>query len=203
VDPNGAPVSLPDKTDLLRAAFASDVGLDEAPLQTKDNGFVWFSISKIEPSHDRSFDDAKAEVEAQWRADEIAKALAAKADDLVKQLRAGGTVADIVKNVGAEAKTAADIHRDDKSLPEAVVAAIFREPADGEGSAASPDGRAVFKITADKTPPVDLADLRVKGMVQQLDASTRDSLLDQYVEALGRSLGVVVHPEVLQSAEGG
>jgi peptidyl-prolyl cis-trans isomerase D len=203
VDPNGAPVSMPDKTDLLRAAFASDVGLDEAPLQTKDNGFVWFSISKIEPSHDRSFDDAKAEVEAQWRADEIAKALAAKADDLVKQLRAGGTVADIVKNVGAEAKTAADIHRDDKSLPEAVVAAIFREPADGEGSAASPDGRAVFKITADKTPPVDLADLRVKGMVQQLDASTRDSLLDQYVEALGRSLGVVVHPEVLQSAEGG
>jgi peptidyl-prolyl cis-trans isomerase D len=203
VDPNGAPVSLPDKTDLLRAAFASDVGLDEAPLQTKDNGFVWFSISKIEPSHDRSFDDAKAEVEAQWRADEIAKALAAKADDLVKHLRAGGTVADIVKNVGAEAKTAADIHRDDKSLPEAVVAAIFREPADGEGSAASPDGRAVFKITADKTPPVDLADLRVKGMVQQLDASTRDSLLDQYVEALGRSLGVVVHPEVLQSAEGG
>jgi peptidyl-prolyl cis-trans isomerase D len=203
VDPNGAPVSLPDKTDLLRAAFASDVGLDEAPLQTKDNGFVWFSISKIEPSHDRSFDDAKAEVEAQWRADEIAKALAAKADDLVKQLRAGGNVADIAKNVGAEAKTAADIHRDDKSLPEAVVAAIFREPADGEGSAASPDGRAVFKITADKTPPVDLADLRVKGMVQQLDASTRDSLLDQYVEALGRSLGVVVHPEVLQSAEGG
>ena len=203
LDPNGAPVSLPDKTDLLRAAFASDVGLDEAPLQTKDNGFVWFSISKIDPSHDRSFDEAKAEVEAQWRADEIAKALAAKADDLVKQLRAGGTVADIAKSVGAEAKTAADIHRDDKSLPEAVVAAIFREPADGEGSAASPDGRAVFKITADKTPPVDFADLRVKGMAEQLDASTRDSLLDQYVEALRRSLGVVVHPEVLQSAEGG
>ncbi|MBV8443859.1 MAG: SurA N-terminal domain-containing protein [Hyphomicrobiales bacterium] len=203
LDPKGAPVNLPDKTDLLRAAFASDVGLDEAPLQTKDNGFVWFSISKIEPSHDRSFDDAKAEVEAQWRADEIAKALAAKADDLVKQLRSGGTVADVAKSAGAEAKTAADIHRDDKTLPEAVVAAIFREPADGEGSAASPDGRAVFKITADKTPPVDFADLRVKEMAQQLDASTRDSLLDQYVEALRRSLGVVVHPEVLQSAEGG
>jgi len=203
LDPKGAPVSLPDKTDLLRAAFASDVGLDEAPLQTRDNGFVWFSIAKIDPSHDRSFDEAKAEVEAQWRADEIDKTLVAKADDLVKQLRAGGTVADVAKSVGAEAKTAADIHRDDKSLPEAVVAAIFREPADGEGSAASPDGRVVFKITADKTPPVDFADLRVKGMAQHLDASTRDSLLEQYVAALRRSLGVVVHPEVLQSAEGG
>jgi peptidyl-prolyl cis-trans isomerase D len=203
LDPNGKPVSLPDKTDLLRAAFASDVGLDEAPLQTRDNGFVWFSISKIDPSHDRSFDEAKAEVEAQWRAEEVDKGLSAKADDLVKQLRAGGTVGDVAKSVGAEAKTAADIHRDDKSLPEAVVAAIFREPADGQGSAASPDGRAVFKITADKTPPVDFADLRVKEMAKQLDASTRDGLLDQYVAALRRSLGVVVHPEVLQSAEGG
>ena len=203
LDPKGAPVSLPDKTDLLRAAFASDVGLDEAPLQTKDNGFVWFSISKIDPSHDRSFDEAKAEVEAQWRADEIDKRLAAKADDLVKQVRAGGTIADVAKSLGAEAKTATDIHRDDKSLPEAVVAAVFREPADGEGSAASPDGRAVFKITADKTPAVDFADLRVKEMAKQLDASTRDSLLEQYVGALRRSLGVVVHPEILQSAEGG
>jgi peptidyl-prolyl cis-trans isomerase D len=203
LDPKGAPVSLPDKTDLLRAAFASDVGLDEAPLQTKDNGFAWFSISKIDPSHDRSFDEAKTEVEAQWRADEIDKGLAAKADDLVKQLRTGGTVADVAKSVGAEAKTATDIHRDDKSLPESVVAAVFREPADGEGSAASPDGRAVFKITADKTPAVDFADLRVKDMAKQLDASTRDSLLEQYVGVLRRSLGVVVHPEILQSAEGG
>jgi peptidyl-prolyl cis-trans isomerase D len=203
LDPKGAPLSLPDKTDLLRAAFASDVGLDEAPLQTKDNGFVWFSISKIDPSHDRGFDEAKAEVEAQWRADEIDKRLAAKADDLVKQVRAGGTIADVAKSLGAEAKTATDTHRDDKSLPEAVVAAVFREPADGEGSAASPDGRAVFKITADKTPAVDFADLRVKEMAKQLDASTRDSLLEQYVGALRRSLGVVVHPEILQSAEGG
>ena len=64
------------------------------------------------------------------------------------------------KSVGAEPKSATDIHRDEKSgLPESVVAAIFREPADGSGSAATPDGRAVFKITADKTPPVDFADL--------------------------------------------
>ncbi len=202
-DPSGAEVNLPDKADLLRAVFASDVGLDEAPLQTKGNGFVWFSVAKIEPAHDRSFNDAKAEVEAQWRAEEVDKALAAKSDDLVKQLRSGGTIADLAKSVGAEAKTAADIHRDDKSLPETVTAAIFREPADGEGAAAAPGGRAVFKITSDKTPPVDFADPRVKDMAQQLDAAQRDSLLEQYVEALRRSLGVVVHQEVLQSAEGG
>ena len=43
------------------------------------------------------------------------------------------------------------------------MAAIFREPADGAGSAATTDGRVVFKITADRTPPVDFADARVKA----------------------------------------
>ncbi len=203
-DPSGKPAPLPDTADLLRAAFASDVGLDEAPLQTKDNGFVWFAVTKIEPSHERSFEEAKPEVEAQWRADEVDKALAAKAADLVKQLRAGASVAEGAKSVGAEPKSANDIHRDEKSgLPESVVAAIFREPSDGSGSATTPDGRAVFKITADKTPPVDPVDPRVKAMAQELDAATREGMLDQSVAALRRSLGVIVHQDVLQSAEGG
>jgi peptidyl-prolyl cis-trans isomerase D len=202
-DPKGAPVNLPDKTELLRAAFASDVGVDEAPLNTKDGGFVWFMITKIDPAHDLTFEEAKPEVEQQWRAEEVDKALAGKADDLVKQLSAGASVGQLAKNAGEEAKSAADIHRDEQTtLPAAAVAAIFRQPADGAGSAAAPDGRMVFKITADRTPPVDFADARVKAIASQLDNSTRESLLDQYVEALRRELGVVVNQGALQSAEG-
>ena len=202
-DPKGAPVNLPDAADLIRSAFASDVGLDEAPLETKDGGFVWFDITKIDPAHDLTFEEAKPEVEKQWRAEQVDKALAGKADDLVKEISAGGNIASVAKSAGAEVKTATDVHRaEQSSLPESVVAAIFREPADGEGSAATPDGRVVFKITADRTPPVDFADARVKGMATELGNSTRDSLLDQYVGALRRKLGVAVHQDVLQSAEG-
>ena len=202
-DPKGAPVNLPDAADLIRSAFASDVGLDEAPLDTKDGGFVWFDITKIDPAHDLTFDEAKPEVEKQWRAEQVDKALAGKADDLVKEVKAGGNIASVAKSAGAEVKTATDVHRAEQSgLPEPVVAAIFREPADGEGSAATPDGRVVFKITADRTPTVDFADARVKGMATELGNSTRDSLLDQYVGALRRTLGVAVHQDVLQSAEG-
>jgi peptidyl-prolyl cis-trans isomerase D len=203
-DPSGKEVALPDGADLLKAAFASDVGLDEAPLQTRDKGFVWFAVTKVEPSHDRTFEEAKGEVEAQWRTSEVDKALAAKADDLVKQLKAGGSVADVAKSVGAEVKTVTDIHRDEKtSLPESVVAAIYREPADGTGSAASPDGRTVFKITADKTPPMEAIDPNAKAMAQRLDGATREGLIDQYIASLRRSLGVRVNQSVLQSAEGG
>jgi len=203
-DSKGATITLPDAPELLRAAFASDVGLDEAALNTKDGGFIWYEIAKIDPAHDLTFEQAKPEVEKQWRAEEVDKALAGKADDLVKQIKAGGPIADAAKSVGAEVKTATDVHRAEQSaLPESVVAAIFREPADGAGSAATPDGREVFKITADRTAPVDFADARVKAIGSELDKSTHDSLLDQYVAALRRTLGVSVHSDVLQSAEGG
>ena len=203
-DLKGEPVNLPDKPELLRAAFASDVGIDEAPLNTKDGGFIWYEIAKVDPAHDLTFEQAKPEVEKQWRAEEIDKALAGKADDLVKQISAGGNIADVAKGAGAEVKTATDVHRTEQGpLPELVVAAIFRQPADGAGSAATPDGRVVFKITADRTPPVDFADARVKAMASELENSTRESVLDQYVAALRRTLGVAIHQDALQSAEGG
>ena len=203
-DPKGAPVKLPDAPDLLRAAFASDVGLDEAALDTKDGGFIWYEIAKVDPAHDLTFEEAKPEVEKQWRAEEVDKALAGKADDLVKQISAGGKIADVAKSAGAEVKTATDVHRAEQTaLPESVVAAIFRQTPDGAGSAATPDGRVVFKIIADRTPPVDFADARVKAMASDLETGTRESLLDQYVEALRRTLGVAIHQDVLQSAEGG
>ena len=202
-DPKGAPVNLPDAPELLRAAFASDVGLDEAALNTKDGGYIWFEIAKIDPAHDLTFEEAKPDVEKQRRAEEIDKALAGRADDLVKQISAGGKIADVAKAAGAEVKTATDIHRAEQgSLPESVVAAIFRQGPDSAGSAATPDGRVVFKIAADRTPPVDFADPRVKAMASELDTATRASLLDQYVEALRRTLGVAIHQDVLQSAEG-
>jgi peptidyl-prolyl cis-trans isomerase D len=202
-DPKGAPVNLPDGPELLRSAFASDVGLDESALNTKDGGYVWFEISKIDPAHDLTFEEAKPEVEKQWRAEEVDKALAGKADDLVKQISAGGNIADAAKSASTDVKTATDVHRAEQgSLPESVVAAIFRQPADGAGSAATPDGRVVFKITADRTPPVDFADARVKAMASELETATRESLLDQYVAALRKALGVSVHQDVLQSAEG-
>ena len=43
----------------------------------------------------------------------------------------------------------------------------------------------------------------VKTMAQQIDAATREGLIDQYIASLRRSLGVTINPTVLQSAEGG
>src|SRR5262249_31800321 len=47
LDKNGAAVpDLVEKDSLLRAVFASDIGVDDQPVSTRDRGFVWFEITK-------------------------------------------------------------------------------------------------------------------------------------------------------------
>ncbi len=97
-DPSGAAVDLPEKPLLLRSVFGSDVGVDNVALETKDHGYLWFDITKVDPAHDRTFDEVKDTVEKQWRADEVTRALGAKALDMVKQLDTGATIASVAQS---------------------------------------------------------------------------------------------------------
>ena len=202
-DATGAAVSLPDDKELLSSVYASDVGVDDAPLQTKNRGWVWFDILKVDPARARTFDDVKDKVEAQWRAEAATKALVAKAADMVKQIDAGATLASVAEGAGLETKSATDIRRDGKEgLAPSVVSALFDLPAGGAGSAGTPEGRVVFKVTADATPPTQVDDPAVKSLADQLGQGLQSSLFDQYLDALERELGVTIHQDVLQAAEG-
>jgi peptidyl-prolyl cis-trans isomerase D len=204
LDPAGVAVDLPEKALLLRSVFASDVGVDDAALQTPDRGFLWFEVAKVEPARDRTFEEVKDAVEKQWRADEAARALGAKAQEMVKQLDAGATLAGLAQSAGLEVKSAADVRRRGGGAPaESVVGVIFGVPPMSAGSAATPEGRVVFKITADATPPTDATDPAVKKIAAQLANALQSSLVAQYVAALERELGVRIHDDVLKAAEGG
>ncbi|MGH6665579.1 MAG: SurA N-terminal domain-containing protein, partial [Pseudolabrys sp.] len=77
--PDGKPVAdLPKSPDVVAAAFASDVGVDNDPLQLPNGGYLWFDVSGITPARDRTLDEIKDQVAAHWRDDEIAKRLQAK-----------------------------------------------------------------------------------------------------------------------------
>ena len=76
--------------DLCVAPFASDVGVDNDPLQLPNGGYVWYDVTGITPARERTLDEVKDQVEARWRDDEIAKRLKAKAADILDKLKAGG-----------------------------------------------------------------------------------------------------------------
>jgi peptidyl-prolyl cis-trans isomerase D len=203
LDKDGAAVEgLDEKAALLRAIFSSDVGVDDQPLATKDRGFVWFEVTKVEPARERSLDEVKDKVAKQWQDDQVAKALSAKAADMVQKLNAGATLASLADAEKLETKSAADIHRrGGGGLEESVVAAVFNTPPAGAGSAATPEGRAVFKVTADSTPPLDPADPRVKALQTNANEGLTDNLVSQYISELQRQLGVQINDNALQSAE--
>jgi peptidyl-prolyl cis-trans isomerase D len=199
----GAALDLPDQAELLAAAYASDVGVDDAPLQTNNRGWLWFDVLKVDPARDRAFDEVKDQVEKEWRAEAVAKALTAKSDDMVKQIEGGATLESLAQGAGLEAKSAVDLRRSSAAgLAPSVVNAVFTVPAGGAGSAATPDGRVVFKVTADATPPTKFDDPAVKTIATQLTEGLQTSVVAQFVSALETELGVQIHQNVLQSAAG-
>ena len=200
----GVDADVPDKAQLLPGVFASDVGVDDEAIATKDRGFVWFSVTKIDPAHDRSFEDVKDKVAAAWTSEERARRLAEASADAVKKLEAGGDIAELAKAAGAEAKTAKDIRRAGGAgvAPE-LAAAVFAVGPTGAGAAAAEGGRLVFKVTADTTPPPLAADPATAGIAERLKAETGSALVEQYVGALKRELGVSIDQRVMRGAEGG
>jgi len=204
LDKDGTPVDIPDKAEVLQAAFASDVGVDDAPIQTKDRGFVWFQVLKVEATRDRALDEIKARVEEDYHADAVGKALSAKAADLVKQLDGGADLSKIAQDLGLEKKSAADLRRSGgASLPQDVVADVFQTPPNGAGSAAVPDGRLVFKIVDDKTPPPSPADPSAAEGEKAAGRGLSQDVAQQFVSALKGELGVSVNEALVRAAIGG
>ncbi len=89
---------LPGGSDLVKAIFASDVGVDNDTVATRDGGHVWFEVAKIEQARQEGFEEVKGVVESAMRADGAQKALTAKANEIVEKLRAGKPLDDLAKN---------------------------------------------------------------------------------------------------------
>ena len=129
--PDGKPIAdLPKTPDVVAAAFASDVGVDNDPLQLPNGGYLWYDVTGITPSRDRTLDEVKDQVEARWRDDEIAKRLQAKADDMLGKLKAGTTLAQLATEAGLKVETAADLQRGKPGgfAPAKLVEAAFKTP---------------------------------------------------------------------------
>ncbi len=189
--------------DLLKAAFASDIGVDNDTVATKDGGYVWFEVAAVEPARQRSFDEVKDAVEAALRADKLQKALADKATELTDKLRAGKSIDDLAKETGAEVKHASDVKRaPHAALANAAILAIFEVPTHAAGSAAVEGGRLVFFVKDAATPKFDASSPDAKATADQIKPAFTNDILEQYVGALEKIYNVTIDHKALQAATG-
>jgi peptidyl-prolyl cis-trans isomerase D len=202
---DGSMVTLPAQTQVLNALFASDVGVENDPIETKDEGTIWYEVLGIVPEQLKPFDQVKDEVAKDWREDEERNQVAKYAQNLVNELSGGKTLEDVAKELNVEVLTSEPMKRDGMAiyiLPAAVEQA-FTLPEGGHGSAPSGigEGRIVFKV--DKvTPPPPLDEKEAARMRAQMKFLIADDDITEYFAALEKRYGVHVNEKALAKLVG-
>ncbi|HTL64703.1 MAG TPA: SurA N-terminal domain-containing protein [Pseudolabrys sp.] len=206
--PDGKPVAaLPQSANVINAAFASDVGVDNDPLQLPGGGYLYYDVTGVTPSRERPLEEVKDQVTARWRDDEIAKRLQAKADDLVGKLKAGTSFAQAASEAGLNVQTAKDLQRGKSGgfIPAKTIEAVFRTP---KGTPASAEGgketeRFVFRVTDVVDPPFEAGTPQGQAITTTLQNSYTDDLVGEYIARLENDFGVTVNPAALNQVVGG
>jgi peptidyl-prolyl cis-trans isomerase D len=198
---------LPERDRVLAAAFQSDVGIDNEPVQVGNDGYVWYDVTDVERARDRTFDEAKDDVAARWRADETRRRLVQKSDDMVKSLSDGSTtLSDIALQNGLELKSADAVSRvkPTAGLDRAAVAKVFATADGGFATANASDDpdRVVFQVTAVTVPKFDPEGPEGKQLGQQLAQTIENDLATEYVLQLQNELGTHVNQQAVASVIG-
>jgi peptidyl-prolyl cis-trans isomerase D len=206
--PDGKVVtSLPKAPDVVAAAFASDIGVDNEALQLPTGGYLYYDVTGITKSRERTLDEVKDQVATRWRDDEIAKRLKAKTDDMLAKLKAGAPLTDIATDIGLQIQTAVDLQRGKAAgfLPPRVVETVFKA---AKGEAAATEGendtsQIVFIVTAvtDPTFKADAPD--AKQLTDQLQNSYADDIIGEYIAWVENDIGVSINQAALNQVIGG
>lgn len=204
-DRNGKVIAdLPSGPDLLKAAFASDVGVDNDTVATRDGGYVWYEVNAIEPARQKSFDEVKGAVIEAMRAEAAQKALTDKAEEIAAKLRSGQPIDDLAKAYGAEVKRATDVKRAPRpEFNSNAIIQFFDTAPRGAGSVAVDNGRLIFFVKDSTSPAFDPTSIESKTIAEQLKPALQNDLLEQYVGGLEKSLGVDINQKLLEAATGG
>jgi peptidyl-prolyl cis-trans isomerase D len=206
-DPDGKlAVNLPHGADIVGGAFASDVGVDNDPIDV-DGGYIWYDVAAITPARDRNLDEVKDQVTQRWRNDQIASRLKAKSGDLLDKLKNGNPFATLAAADNLSIQTASGLKRGGSSgdISPNITVAIFHTAKDafGDSVGATPTQWVVFEVTDIKTPKFDANSADGKHIEDTLRNQFADDLIGQYVSWLENDLGTNVNPSVLAQVMGG
>jgi peptidyl-prolyl cis-trans isomerase D len=206
-DPDGKPVVvLPRAADVVAAAFASDVGVDNDPVDA-DGGYVWYNVAAVKPAHERPLDEVKDQVTTRWRDDQIATRLKTKAADFLDKLKGGTTLDALAVANSLKVQTASNLKRGAAApgISPKVIDAVFHIAKDGFDATAGdiPTQWIVFRVTDVKAPPPDANSADAKQNSQTLQRQLSDDVMGQYVGWLEDYLGTTVNAAALQQAMSG
>lgn len=180
---------------LLTGIFASDVGLENNPVQPERNSFAWFEVTAVTDPRDRTMDEVKDRVLAAWREEERGRLLTERAEALTTRINSGGSLSDTAALAAVPVQTVAKITRVTQptgDLSSAAVRAIFDTD---QGKAAVAEGARpltslVMVVTRVGVPPYDATSPAVAQYRDRTDRDFYADLYGIYITQLQSTLGV-------------
>jgi len=205
--PDGNPIpDLPQKPDVVQSVFATDVGVDNDALQLPTGGYLYYSVTGITPSRERTLDEVKDKVEQSWRDDEIAARLKTKSEEMVGKLKSGSTLEQLASGASMQVQRETGLQRGKPTgfLPAKLIEAAFSTP---KGDPASTDGneattRYVFRVTEVTDPKLEKDSDAAKELTTALQNSYADDITGEYIARLENDFGVDVNQTVVNQVIG-
>lgn len=203
-DMAGAAVNLPDAAKLLGEAFQTDVGDEPAPVQIGQRGFAWYEVTGIVPDRDRTLDEVRDRVAADWKAAQLRERLAARAEEIAKRVRDGADLADIAAELSLEARTSEPLKRETSTddLPVAAVGEAFKGPQGHVATAAADDRQIVMQVETVSVPVFFAEEAETAALAREMAGVMETTLIGQYVNAVQDEIGVEVNQAAVARAIG-
>lgn len=182
--------------DFLGQVFAADTGADSDIGEATDGARYMFRVDKVTPGAKKPFDQVRAQVLADWRAEELENRLIKIADDLAKKGDAGQSMASIASSLGMSVLKTDPMDRNPRHAvlgPDAVSAAgDVNVGGFFSGSVATGVGRVVGRVASVEFVPEaedDPARQQSAAMLRQVFA---EDFVDQFTKAVRGEVGVVI-----------
>lgn len=188
---------LPESQQLLRDAFEAEIGVETPPLSIGSDGFLWFEVEDVTPARDRTLDEVREQVVADWTAMKTVEALGTKATELKERMDKGADLATIAEELSLAVETKFSLNRAgaDAVFGEAAIASAFSGASGlvAVANDASGDNKILLKVKSVNDAASVTADSVAPEQRAQVSQQIADDILDQMVARLQAEYGVSVN----------
>jgi peptidyl-prolyl cis-trans isomerase D len=182
--PDGSPVELPVKDQLLTEAFESDIGVENNPIRGPGESYVFFEVVETIPARDRTLEEAREQVVSAWTAAETEKRVNDRANTLFGRLQNGEALPALAAEIGQPVQTIERVRRGPPpaGLSANAAAQAFAGPeghvANAEGD--TPPARILLRVDRVTSPAYFAEAADAQAIKRQLGEALRNDVLQSY-----------------------
>ena len=200
-DGTGASVdpALPAAQTLLTEAFQADVGSPTNAVQIGSTGYVWFDVENIEAARDRTLDEVRERVAADWASVEREKLLDALAERIKSELEAGKPFATVVPPGKAVVRTEPLTRRatDPRLGRDGIEAGFQGEVGKAAVARPAPERRTVLQVAAILPPETEALP---EAQAENARNAIAQDLLQQVIARLQGEYGATVNRPLIEAS---